>query len=42
MKFALAQRMGTRQAFQRPPFVDVTEDQKSVIVAKLAELKQLA
>ncbi len=42
MKFALAQRMGTRQAFQRPPFVDVTEEQKSVITAKLAELKQTA
>jgi 4-hydroxy-tetrahydrodipicolinate synthase len=41
MKFALAQRMGSRQAFQRPPFVDVTDEQKSVIVAKLAELKQL-
>ncbi len=41
MKFALAQRMGSRQAFQRPPFVDVTDEQKTVIVAKLAELKQL-
>jgi len=40
MKFALSQRMGSRQAYQRPPFLDVTEEQKSIIVAKLAELKQ--
>jgi hypothetical protein len=32
--------MGSRQAYQRPPFLDVTEEQKSIIVAKLAELKQ--
>ncbi len=42
MKFALSQRMGTRQAYQRPPNADVTDEQKSVIVAKLAELKQLS
>ena len=39
MKFALSQRMGTRQGFQRPPFLDVTDEQKGIIVAKLAELK---
>jgi 4-hydroxy-tetrahydrodipicolinate synthase len=40
MKFALSQRMGSRQSYQRPPFLDVTEEQKTLIVAKLAELKQ--
>jgi 4-hydroxy-tetrahydrodipicolinate synthase len=39
MKYALSVRMGTRQTYQRPPHVDVTEEQKTFIKAKLTELK---
>jgi len=38
MKYALSLMMGTRQTYQRPPFLDVTEEQKAGIKAKLQEL----
>lgn len=41
MKYALSLLMGTRQTYQRPPHLDVTEEQKAQIKAKLEELKQL-
>lgn len=42
MKFALSLLMGTRQSYQRPPHVDVTDEQKAQIKAKLQELKSLS
>jgi len=42
MKYALSLMMGTRQTYQRPPHVDVTEEQKTQIKAKLSELRLLA
>ncbi len=42
MKYALSVRMGTRQTYQRPPNVDVTEEQKTFIKSKLTELKLTA
>ena len=42
MKYALSLRMGTRQTYQRPPHVDVTEEQKAFIKSKLTELKLTA
>lgn len=42
MKYALSVRMGTRQTYQRPPHLDVTEEQKAFIKSKLQELKLTA
>ncbi len=42
MKYALSLMMGTRQTYQRPPHVDVTEEQKAGIKAKLQELHLMA
>jgi 4-hydroxy-tetrahydrodipicolinate synthase len=42
MKYALSLMMGTRQTYQRPPNVDVTEEQKTMIKAKVEELKHMA
>jgi 4-hydroxy-tetrahydrodipicolinate synthase len=42
MKYALSLRMGTRQTYQRPPHVDVTEEQKAFLKQKLTELKLTA
>jgi len=42
MKYALSLMMGTRQTYQRPPHVDVTEEQKTQIKSKLGELRLLA
>jgi 4-hydroxy-tetrahydrodipicolinate synthase len=41
MKYALSLLMGTRQFYQRPPSLDVTEEQKTMIKAKIEELKKL-
>jgi len=41
MKYALSVQMGTRQFFQRPPNVDVTEEQKTQIREGLARIKQM-
>jgi 4-hydroxy-tetrahydrodipicolinate synthase len=42
MKYALSLMMGTRQTWQRPPHVDVNEEQKTQIKSKLGELGLLA
>jgi len=42
MKYALSLLMGTRQTYQRPPHLDVTDEQKALIKTKVEELKQLA
>jgi 4-hydroxy-tetrahydrodipicolinate synthase len=42
MKYALSLMMGTRQTWQRPPNIDVTEEQKTQIKNKLGELGLLA
>ena len=42
MKYALSLMMGTRQTYQRPPHLDVTEEQKAGIKAKLQELHLMA
>jgi 4-hydroxy-tetrahydrodipicolinate synthase len=42
MKYALSLMMGTRQTYQRPPHLDVTDEQKAGIKAKLQELKLTA
>jgi len=42
MKYALSLMMGTRQTYQRPPHLDVTDEQKAGIKAKLQELKLAA
>lgn len=42
MKYALSLMMGTRQTYQRPPHLDVTEAQKAGIKAKLQELHMMA
>jgi 4-hydroxy-tetrahydrodipicolinate synthase len=41
MKYALSLQMGTRQFYQRPPNVDVTEEQKVQIREGLAQIKQM-
>ena len=41
MKYALSLLMGTRQTYQRPPFLDVTEDQKTAIQRGLAQIKEM-
>jgi 4-hydroxy-tetrahydrodipicolinate synthase len=40
MKYALSLMMGTRQTYQRPPFLDATDDQKAKIKEALNQLKQ--
>ena len=42
LKYALSLQMGTRQTYQRPPFADVTDEQKNQIRAGLAQIKQMA
>ncbi len=42
MKYALSLEMGSRQTYQRPPNLDVTDEQKAIIKAKLDEIKQMA
>jgi dihydrodipicolinate synthase/N-acetylneuraminate lyase len=42
MKYALSLEMGARQTYQRPPNPDVTDEQKTMIKAKLEELKTMA
>jgi 4-hydroxy-tetrahydrodipicolinate synthase len=42
MKYALSLLMGNRQTYQRPPNVDVTDEQKAIIKAKLDEIKNMA
>lgn len=41
MKYALSLQMGTRQFYQRPPNVDVTDEQKEKIKEGLAQIKQM-
>ncbi len=41
MKYALSLQMGTRQTYQRPPYLDVTEDQKAAIQRGLAQIKEM-
>ncbi|HKW56483.1 MAG TPA: dihydrodipicolinate synthase family protein [Candidatus Acidoferrum sp.] len=40
MKYALSLQMGTRQFYQRPPNVDVTDEQKTTIKQALEEIKK--
>jgi 4-hydroxy-tetrahydrodipicolinate synthase len=42
MKYALSLMMGTRQTYQRPPHLDVTEEQKAKIKEGLEQLKSMA
>lgn len=42
MKYALSLQMGTRQFYQRPPNVDVTDEQKAKIKDALEEIKKMA
>jgi 4-hydroxy-tetrahydrodipicolinate synthase len=42
MKYALSLQMGTPQFYQRPPFLDVTEEQKAAIRTGLEQIKQLS
>jgi len=41
MKYALSLQMGTPQFYQRPPFLDVTDEQKAAIKSGLEQIKQL-
>lgn len=41
MKYALSQQMGVPQFYQRPPSVDVTEEQKAAIRKALAQIKEM-
>lgn len=41
MKYALSLQMGTRQFYQRPPNVDVTDEQKTKIKEALEEIKKM-
>lgn len=41
MKYALSLQMGTRQTYQRPPYLDVTDEQKAVIQRGLAQIKEM-
>lgn len=41
MKYALSLQMGTRQTYQRPPHVDVTDEQKVKMKEALEQMKQL-
>ena len=38
MKYALSLMMGTRQTYQRPPNLDVTDEQKTIIKSQDEEL----
>jgi len=42
MKYALSLQMGTPQTYQRPPFPDVTDEQKAKIKEGLAQIKSIA
>jgi dihydrodipicolinate synthase/N-acetylneuraminate lyase len=42
MKYALSLEMGNRQTFQRPPNLDVTDEQKKLIQAGIEQLKGMA
>lgn len=42
MKYAMSLQMGTRQFYQRPPNVDVTDEQKATIKQALEEIKKMA
>jgi len=42
MKYALSVQMGTRQTYQRPPHLDVTDDQKTKIKEGLEQIRQMA
>lgn len=42
MKYAMSLQMGTRQFYQRPPNVDVTDEQKATIQQALEEIKKMA
>jgi 4-hydroxy-tetrahydrodipicolinate synthase len=42
MKYALSLLMGSRQTFQRPPNLDVTEEQKTAIKNGLDQIKKMA
>lgn len=39
LKYAMSVRMGVPQTYQRPPFVDVTDEQKAAIKAGLQQMK---
>ena len=41
MKYALSVLMGSRQTYQRPPHLDVTDEQKTMIKDGLAQIKQM-
>jgi 4-hydroxy-tetrahydrodipicolinate synthase len=41
MKYALSLQMGSRQTYQRPPSLDVTDDQKAVIQRGLAQIREM-
>jgi 4-hydroxy-tetrahydrodipicolinate synthase len=41
MKYALSLQMGTRQFYQRPPNVDVTDEQQNIIKQALDEIKKM-
>ena len=41
MKYALSLQMGKAQTFQRPPYLDVTEEQKAVIKRGLDQIKEM-
>jgi hypothetical protein len=42
MKYALSLQMGTRQTYQRPPHLDVTDEQQTKIKEGLDQIKQMA
>ena len=42
MKYALSLEMGNRQTYQRPPNLDVTDEQKKLIQAGIEQLKSMA
>ena len=42
MKYALSLEMGHRQTYQRPPNLDVTDEQKALIKRVIEELKHMA
>jgi len=42
MKYALSLEMGSRQTYQRPPNLDVTDEQKKLIQEGLEKLKSMA
>jgi 4-hydroxy-tetrahydrodipicolinate synthase len=42
LKYALSLEMGNRQTYQRPPNLDVTDEQKKLIQAGIEQLKNMA